>query len=524
MQCNARKLSGIVSCIRAGKPPKLQGKTEATYILTNALGTFGTFGIRQWPTGASWFLQTKRNGKPTKDKIGDVQVLDLDQALNAAKEMSAKMQLGLLDPVEAKKNAMRAAKVTFETVVPLFLKSPGKDGDRKRGTLASMTRYLTDRRYFGPLHKLPIDEITSQQLNILIDKIEYGGDGRKPSQSSAWQCYWILNGFFEWANRTDKVPLGFVNPMGRVRQPKQVDARTRVLDHDEIRLVWNTCLEWESHVLADQAGLKASGKRRDAGKPSLADFPRIIRLMLLTGCRPQEIGDMQWSWLDLDAGELAIPRENYKTDKKWPKDATHIIFPLCSTAVDILRSVEHRRPDYVFGSPGNKGRKATGVGAGCDLTCMQRKLNKRLQTLGAPAIAHDVEIRVREMLAGGVPNYRIRREAHVRWSTIKQIEANVKAGIPVPEPMERTAIPDWQMRDLRRTFRTHIGSIPGVSSDIAERMIGHLVGSKMQRVYDKYEFWAEKRAASNAWEAHLHSIIDGSVAKIERPKFGRRSA
>src|SRR6266550_5071671 len=173
MQCNARKLSGIVSCIRAGKPPKLEGKTEATYILTNALGTFGTFGIRQWGTGASWFLQTKRNGKPTKDKIGDVQVLDLDQALKAAKELSAKMQLGLLDPVEAKKTAMRAAKVTFETLVPVFLKSPGKDStQRSGGTTATMTRYLTDRRYFGPLHKLPIDEITPQQIGVQVDKVE----------------------------------------------------------------------------------------------------------------------------------------------------------------------------------------------------------------------------------------------------------------------------------------------------------------------------------------------------------------
>jgi hypothetical protein len=128
------------------------------------------------------------------------------------------------------------------------------------------------------------------------------------------------------------------------------------------------------------------------------------------------------------------------------------------------------------------------------------------------------------MLASGVPTYRIRREAHAGWHTIKEIQARIDAGLPVAEPAQGKKLPHWQLRDIRRTFSTQLRSVPGVPREIVERLLGHLVGNKIERTDNKHEYWPEKRDAIAKWDAYLHAIIDGTVQKIERPKFGLRSA
>jgi integrase len=512
MICDRNQINSFVKAIRAGKPPKLpEGRSEEFYILDDALGSFGSFGIREWmgatAIGTAWALQTKRNGRQQKKHIGAVHVLDLDQALKAAKDLAAKMQLGLLDPIEAKKKAMQIAKVTFQSMVPLFLKA----GDLRPSTLKAWTAQLTGY-YLRPLHKLPLDEITPAQISTQIDRILYGADGRKASPAVAWQVYWVLNRFFVWAYETSKVARDFVNPMGQVKEPPKGVARDRNLEDDEIRLIWRACEEWEAEVLADDAREAASGQRGRAGQRSSTDFPRAVRLLFLTGCRPQEIGDLKWSYLDLEAGEVCFPAEVYKTGKKVTGD---IIFPLSDQAIEILRRCEGSRQkgrDYVFGRKGNK--------AGVDLDNVHRKINRRIAKMGAP-IEPAVEQRVRDMLADGIPTYRIRKEAHVSWSRIGRIKSRMDAGTPVGEAPKPLA--PWQTRDIRRTFSTKCHGI-GIPFDDVERLMGHIVGKKIARGYNKHEYWPEKRAAIARWDAHLASIIGGTAEKVVRPTFGQRSA
>ncbi len=184
-----------------------------------------------------------------------------------------------------------------------------------------------------------------------------------------------------------------------------------------------------------------------------------------------------------------------------------------------------RKPgrEYVFGQVGNKGRSDTGAGAGLDLTHARDVIDWRIANAGAPEIDPAVELRVRELIANGVPTYRIRGEAHVGWHTIKEIQARIDAGLPVAEPAKGKTLSHWQLRDIRRTFSTKLHSI-NIPHDVVERLLGHLVGKKMGRVYNKYDFWPEKRQAIAQWDAHLRTIIDGTAKKIERPKFGLRSA
>ena len=62
--------------------------------------------------------------------------------------------------------------------------------------------------------------------------------------------------------------------------------------------------------------------------------------------------------------------------------------------------------------------------------------------------------------------------------------------------------------DLRRTGRTMMTSEEvGVSYEVAERVIAHLFGSSVSRVYDRNEYLREKRAALDRWEEALRNIV-----------------
>ncbi|MFZ4120719.1 MAG: tyrosine-type recombinase/integrase [Caulobacterales bacterium] len=69
------------------------------------------------------------------------------------------------------------------------------------------------------------------------------------------------------------------------------------------------------------------------------------------------------------------------------------------------------------------------------------------------------------------------------------------------------AFPSAGAHDLRRTGRTMITSERvGVSYETAERIISHLVGSSVSRVYDRNEYLREKRAALEAWARELQRV------------------
>lgn len=79
------------------------------------------------------------------------------------------------------------------------------------------------------------------------------------------------------------------------------------------------------------------------------------------------------------------------------------------------------------------------------------------------------------------------------WSKIKR-EIQVKSGTK-----------DWQIRDLRRTFRTNLARL-GVPRDLAEVMINH-APEELDEIYDQYSRIKEKRAALAKYERWLQTIL-----------------
>ena len=72
------------------------------------------------------------------------------------------------------------------------------------------------------------------------------------------------------------------------------------------------------------------------------DYGQILKLILLTGCRRTEVGDLKWSELDIEARTIRLPRERTKNHQE------HIV-PLSDAAMSILATIERRDRDYLFG-------------------------------------------------------------------------------------------------------------------------------------------------------------------------------
>src|SRR5262245_43824229 len=105
------------------------------------------------------------------------------------------------------------------------------------------------------------------------------------------------------------------NPVTYTNAPRKSEPRDRVLTRDEIAAVWKAC--------------------RDDG------FGKIVRLLLLTGCRRQEVGSMAWS--EIKDGVWTIPSSRTKNKQK------HSI-PLVGMAAEIVASVpEVEGRDQLFG-------------------------------------------------------------------------------------------------------------------------------------------------------------------------------
>ena len=67
-------------------------------------------------------------------------------------------------------------------------------------------------------------------------------------------------------------------------------------------------------------------------------------------------------------------------------------------------------------------------------------------------------------------------------------------------------LPPWRLHDLRRTARSRWSAI-GIDRDIAERLLGHVLGG-LREVYDRHSYLPEKRQALDRWAAHLETIIN----------------
>src|SRR5262245_1700173 len=237
--------------------------------------------------------------------LGSAEVLSVEQARAAAKKALATVALGG-DPQAEKADRRNQDQHTYRAVADDYLAA--KKVKLRPRTYVEAERYLTDDRYFGPLHSTPIDRVQRRDIAARLETIE-----RECGTTTACRARTNLSSMFAWGIASGRLEVNPTNGAGQLREPKP---RERVLSDAELVAVWQAC--------SDDS-----------------DFSKIVKLLILTGARRSEVGGMCWS--ELSYGIWSLPAERSKNDR------SHTL-PLSPLAQSIIESVRHRNDrDLLFG-------------------------------------------------------------------------------------------------------------------------------------------------------------------------------
>jgi integrase len=244
-----------------------------------------------------------------------------------------------------------------------------------------------------------VDEITKRDIHNLLDSI---ADRGAPIMARRVQAY--VRRFFRWCIERDILKVDPTAGMPRVGNGK---SRERVLTNDELVKVWR-------------------------GADSIGHFGSVVRMLILTGARREEITQLRWS--EIDGNAIKLVGNRTKTG------APHFI-SLSAPAQALLNGMPRiAGSDFVFTASGLKPING--------------------------------------------------------WS-------RPKIGLD-----SRSGVTDWRIHDLRRTVATGMEKL-GITLQVVEAILGHTSGSKggIVGVYQHHNYAEEKRAALEAWGAHVVRLV-----------------
>ena len=268
------------------------------------------FGLRLRAGGsASWIIQYRpKIQKQRRMVIGKLRSMAPEQARTRAAELLAKVRLGE-DPQGAKLEARYAVplkRTTLGNVVELYLDEAQRR--QKERTFKETHRHLS--RDWSALHPMPVNSIEREHVAAEIKRIATATGPINANRARA-----NFSAMFSWAIGEG---LASHNPIVGTNKATEERPRERVLSAEEICDVWG-----------------ATG--------SSSDFDRLVRLLLLTGQRREELASMSWSELDLEQGTWQLPSERTKNGQQ------HLV-PLSDPVMAILTSVPRRDGrDLIFG-------------------------------------------------------------------------------------------------------------------------------------------------------------------------------
>jgi integrase len=217
------------------------------------------------------------------------------------------------------------------------------------------------------------------------------------------------------------------NPVLGTSKPGKELPRTRVLQPRELQAIWRAT----EHA---------------------SDYHAIVRLLMLTGQRREEVAGMRWSEIERDARLWVLPPERTKNGLK------HSV-PLSDQAFGII-----------VGQP------------------------RRVDTSNSP----------RDLIFGRGSG------PFSGWSRCKmRLDALLaKSAVAVPRA-DDSGLGNWRVHDLRRTMVTGMAEKLGILPHVIESVVNHISGHKsgVAGIYNLATYAEEKRFALQAWADYLDQLI-----------------
>jgi integrase len=383
------------------------------------------FGVKITPAGKLvYLLQYRLGGRGSPTRRYTIGAHDSPWTPAAAGEEARRLMTLVsqgIDPADMKRRKVREAnELSFNAVADRFERLEVPVRWAKSGEFVKATLRLHLRPKLG---KRPLPSITGTEITALLDDMNCGTALRR-------NIYAVAHRLFKWAQGRGDIDR---SPLEGFDAPALATSRDRVLDDRELKLV-----------------VSAS--------TSLGPiFGALVRLLLLTGQRRDEVAALDWRELHRDRSEWLLPAIRAKNGRP------HLI-PLSSQAIDELDALaggeDWPSQGYVLTTDAGKSRVS-------GFSKAKKKLDEAIAKLIADGDA------------------------------------------PALEP--------WRYHDLRRSVATGMQRLR-ISSDWIEAVQNRRKAG-VAAIYQRYDYGQEKREALDRWDAHIRSvIIDSNVVQLRLAK------
>ena len=264
----------------------------------------------------SYLAQYVTAGRKRRVPLGSVEAISLAAARIAARTVMGEVAKGT-DPAAQRKAAAETVKV--EALRERMTLTRLLDDWTRLHLSTRRPRYQAEatgtiKRVFKDWLNRPAERLTRKDVVQLLDRLP-------PSVARAAAAYG--RACYGWGAKRESVPG---NPF--VSLPVQASVkRDRVLNDKEVASVWK------------------------AAADTSAPFGPMVRLLLLTGQRREEMGGMDWAEVSADLATWTIPAER-------TKNGVPSVVPLSTPAQAILRArlmeMREQRRGLVFAGEGGK--------------------------------------------------------------------------------------------------------------------------------------------------------------------------
>jgi integrase len=392
--------------------------------------------------GRTYLAQYTLHGTKHRVPLGSCSGVSLAKARQAAAAVMGDVAKGK-HPAAERKEAARAErakkardKLTLETLIATWERL--HLSHRRPRYAAEATRAL--RHAFARYVERPAEDLDRAAVVRALDGLRRkrkgknaDGEGWVAGAGIARSTAAYGRALYSWAIKRGSLTD---NPFGNLPNVEGVASRDRVLTDDELTAIWR------------------------AAEKAAFPYSAIVRLLILTGQRREEVAGMTWVEIRDDLSTWTIPGAR-------TKNGTPHIVPLSAPAREIVRKLlpeDHKEA--------------------------QRELAAR-QNASALILSGE-------------------RGAYRGWS-------KSKARLD-----EASGVADWRLHDVRRTLATGLQRL-GVRLEVTEAVLNHVSGSRagIVGVYQRHDWAAEKRAALEAWAQQVTSLNTGSTrANVVRVSFG----
>lgn len=288
------------------------------------------YGLRVMSSGKRVFIaQGRVRGKAVVITIGPYGVLTEDQARKKAQKALQDMREGI-DPRESKK-ADEAALVTLRTVATEYVNRPGKLKESSKEAIQRHVMTTLAKWAEKPIASITEDACRQQYRKMLSGGLHGKRKGGSPGQAN--QGFSVLRALINYAGRryrrADGSPLILRNPVDGLKDDwVELQPKTTMIPMGRVGAVWAALQQWRSEAYT---------------REGLAGID-VVMLLLLTGCRWEELASLTWEQVKLVDDPAQCWMHLPDTKNRNP-----VWLPLSPQAVELLKTRQRvERSPFVF--------------------------------------------------------------------------------------------------------------------------------------------------------------------------------